>query len=184
MEQNQDILHYVEVLKTRKKFFITPAVVVFLVATAIALLLPAIYESSSTILIEEQQIPPDFVRSIVTGFADQRIQSLTQQIMSRTKLWEIIQKFNLYPELKDKLTREEIIEKMKDSIKLDTISADIVERPKSRGGTHLSITIAFSVAIEVEILKRSRKWQVPWPPYIWNRTSSSERSRPRPPPNF
>ena len=45
-------------------------------------LLPSIYESSSTILIEEQQIPEEFVRSTVTGFADQRIQSLTQQILS------------------------------------------------------------------------------------------------------
>lgn len=148
MEKSQDILHYWAVLKARKKFFIAPAVVVFVVAVAIALLLPAIYESSSTILIEEQQIPPDFVRSIVTGFADQRIQSLTQQILSRTKLWEIIQQFNLYQELKEKLTREEILEKMRDDIKLDTISADIAERPKSRGGaTRTSaITIAFSVS--------------------------------------
>jgi len=107
-----------------------------------------IYESSSTILIEEQQIPADFVRSTVTGFADQRIQSLTQQILSRTKLQDIIQQFNLYPELKEKLTREEIIEKMRDSIKLDTISAEIAGRPKSRGGAGggSGITIAFSIA--------------------------------------
>jgi succinoglycan biosynthesis transport protein ExoP len=148
MQQDQDILHYLMILKNRKKFFIIPAVVVLLVAIAIALLLPSIYESSSTILIEDQQIPPDFVRSTVTGFADQRIQSLTQQILSRIKLWEIIQQFNLYSELREKLTREEIIEKMRDNIRLDTISADIVERPKSRGGaTRTSaITIAFSIS--------------------------------------
>ena len=74
---------------------------VLVVSFLVARLLPAIYESSSTILIEEQQIPPEFVRSTVTGFADQRIQSLTQQILSRVKLWEIIQQFNLYPELRE-----------------------------------------------------------------------------------
>jgi len=148
MEQGQDILHYWAVLKTRKNYFIWPALIVFVVAVTIALLLPRIYQSSSTILIEEQQIPPDFVRSTVTGFADQRIQSLTQQILSRIKLWEIIQQFNLYPEMKGKLTQEEIIEKMRDSIKLETISAEIAERPKGRSrvtGTQ-GITIAFSIA--------------------------------------
>jgi hypothetical protein len=79
-------------------------------------LLPSIYESSSTILIEEQQIPQDFVRSTVTGFADQRIQSLTQQILSRVKLWEIINQFNLYSDRREKLTREEIT----DTIRIET----------------------------------------------------------------
>ena len=93
-------------------------------------MLPSIYESTSTILIEEQQIPEDFVRSTVTGFADERIQSLTQQILSRSKLWEIIQQFHLYPELQEKYTREEILEKMRDDIKLDTISAEVAGQAK------------------------------------------------------
>ena len=105
MEQDKDIFYYWAVLKNRKKHFILAALVVFVSASAIAVLLPPVYQSSSTILIEDQQIPPDFVRSTVTGFADQRIQSLTQQILSRTKLWEIIQQFNLYPELREKMTR-------------------------------------------------------------------------------
>ncbi|MBU4400966.1 MAG: lipopolysaccharide biosynthesis protein, partial [Planctomycetes bacterium] len=74
---------FITILKIRKKFFIIPALSVLVVAILVAGLLPSIYESSSTILIEEQQIPQDFVRSTVTGFADQRIQSLTQQILSR-----------------------------------------------------------------------------------------------------
>ena len=106
--ETEDIGHYISILKNRKKYFIIPALVVLVVAILVALLLPSIYESSSTILIEEQQIPQEFVKSTVTGFADQRIQSLTQQILSRVKLWEIIQQFNLYPELREKLTREEI----------------------------------------------------------------------------
>ena len=148
IEPTQDIRFYVKILKNRKKYFIIPALLVFLLVTATALLLPSIYESSSTILIEEQQIPPDFVRSTVTGFADQRIQSLTQQILSRGKLGEIIQQFNLYPELKEKWTREEILEKMRDDIKLDTISAEIADRPKSRQAAvrTTGITIAFSIS--------------------------------------
>ncbi len=124
-DETQDIGYYVSVLKSRKNYFIIPALVVLVATILVARLLPSIYESSSTILIEEQQIPEEFVRSTVTGFADQRIQSLTQQILSRVKLGEIIKQFNLYPDLRGKLTREEITEKMRNDIKLDTISAEV-----------------------------------------------------------
>jgi succinoglycan biosynthesis transport protein ExoP len=130
--ETADFGHYLAILKSRKKYFIIPAAAVLVVAILIAFLLPPSYESSSTILIEEQQIPPDFVRSTVTGFADQRIQSLTQRILSRVKLWEIIRQFNLYPEEREKLTREEILAKMRDNVKLETISAEVGPRQRRR----------------------------------------------------
>jgi polysaccharide biosynthesis transport protein len=145
--QEAGIAQFFTILKIRKKSFIISALSVLVVAILVAGLLPSVYESSSTILIEEQQIPQDFVRSTVTGFADQRIQSLTQQILSRVKLWEIINQFNLYPDRREKLTREEITEKMRDDIKLETISAEIADKKGVRRPTQTSaVTIAFSIA--------------------------------------
>jgi protein tyrosine kinase modulator len=145
--ETEDLGHYISILQSRKKYFVIPAIVVLCLTILVALLLPSIYESSSTILIEEQQIPQEFVKSTVTGFADQRIQSLTQQILSRVKLWEIIQQFNLYADLKEKLTREEIIEKMRDDIKLDTISAEVAPgQQKKRSSNRPEVTIAFSIS--------------------------------------
>jgi succinoglycan biosynthesis transport protein ExoP len=142
-----DIGQLITILKIRKKSFFIPALSVVVAAILVAGLLPSIYQSSSTILIEEQQIPQDFVRSTVTGFADQRIQSLTQQILSRVKLWEIIHQFNLYPDLRDKLSREEITEKMHRDIKLETISAEIADQKGGRRPTQTTaVTIAFSIA--------------------------------------
>jgi polysaccharide biosynthesis transport protein len=138
---------FIAILKMRKKALIISALSVLGVTILVVALLPSIYESSSTILIEEQQIPQDFVRSTVTGFADQRIQSLTQQILSRVKLWEIINQFNLYPDLRDKLAREEIIEQMRDDINLETISAEIADKKGGRRPTQTTaVTIAFSIA--------------------------------------
>lgn len=154
LEKPKDIRDYLAILQARKKYFLITSLAVFFLVAAIALLLPSIYASSSTILIEEQQIPPDFVRSTVTGFADQRIQSLTQQILSRTKLWEIIQQFKLYPELQEKYTKEEIIEKMRDDIKLETISAKIMDQSRSSSRRSPSrqpgqgMTIAFSISYQ------------------------------------
>ena len=138
-EQPKDIQFYLKILNSRKLYFLIPTLVVFLVVAAVAFLLPPIYESKSTILIEEQQIPADFVRSTVTGFADQRIQSLTQQILSRTRLWEIVGKFNLYPEMREKYSREEITKKMRDNIQIETISAEVGDQSRkgARGVAHL-----------------------------------------------
>jgi len=142
-----DLGYYLTVFRRRKFYFYLPALAVLAGALLIALLLPSIYESGSTILIEEQQIPPEFVRSTVTGFAEQRIQSLTQQILSRVKLWEIIQQFNLYPELRKKLTREELTEKMRENITLDTISAEVAPENRKPGRrTRPEVTIAFAIA--------------------------------------
>lgn len=143
--ESTDFGQYVAILKNRKKYFIIPASTVLVIAILFAFLWPATYQSSSTILIEEQQIPQEFVRSTVTGFAEQRIQSLTQQILSRVKLWEIVQQFKLYPQLQEKYTREEILEKMRDNIKLETISAEIGAGQKRRPGQS-AVTIAFSIA--------------------------------------
>jgi succinoglycan biosynthesis transport protein ExoP len=146
-DETVDISHYINMLKSRRRYFIIPALVVLLTAILVAQLLPSIYESSSTILIEEQQIPQEFVKSTVTGFVEQRIQSLTQQILSRVKLWEIIQQLNLYPDLREKLTREEITEKMRENIKMDTISTEVAaDKKKKRPSTQPEVAIAFSIA--------------------------------------
>ena len=143
--ETADLRHYISILKRRKKYFILPALVALVAALLVAWLLPSIYESSSTILIEEQQIPQEFVRSTVTGYADQRIQSLTQLILSRVKLWQIIQQFNLYADQREKLTRDEIIENMRNNISLNTISAEVGNR---HGGVQKGVTIAFSIAYQ------------------------------------
>ena len=78
-----DSAHYLSILKRRKKYSVISGPAFLCLSVLLSLLFPSIYASRSTILIEEQQIPPEFVRSTVTGFADQRLQSLTRRILSR-----------------------------------------------------------------------------------------------------
>lgn len=142
----KNIRYFLDLWRFRKWYFLIPAVLIIAGAATLAKKLPAVYQSSSTILIEEQQIPPDIVRSLITGFADQRIQSLTQQILSRTKLLEIIQEFNLYADLREKYSKEEILELMRKNIKLDTISAEVGGKSRSKEG----MTIAFKISYQGE----------------------------------
>ena len=136
---------YVEIVRRRKWSLALPAVIIFVIAGIVALALPSIYQSASTILIEEQEIPADFVMTTVTGFAEQRIQQINHRIMSFTRLVEIIQRFNLYPELKDKWTTEEIVAKMKEDTHLEPVSAEIVDKRTGRPST---ATIAFTLSYE------------------------------------
>jgi polysaccharide biosynthesis transport protein len=151
MEKEKDINYFLHLFKIKKWLLIIPAIIISVTAALIAYLLPSIYESSSTILIEEQQIPQDFVRTTVTGMADERIQSLTQQILSRTKLWEIIKQFDLYSDVRKTHTQEEIIDQMRDDIKIDTISVDTVQgkrKGKSGKGSSQGVTIAFTISYQ------------------------------------
>ncbi|MEI6267684.1 MAG: lipopolysaccharide biosynthesis protein [Methylococcaceae bacterium] len=99
----------------------------------------------ATILIEEQEIPSDLVRSTVTTFADQRIQVISQRIMTRANLMEIIQKFDLYPKERKNKSEERILEKMRGSIKVEPISANVIDK---RNGMPSLATIAFTLTFD------------------------------------
>jgi succinoglycan biosynthesis transport protein ExoP len=118
---------------------------VFLLGLILAFLLPPVYRSSATILIEEQEIPPELVRSTITTYATQRLEMISQRVMTRANLQKIIDKFDLYANSRQRLTEEEIIEKMRDDIALDTISADIID---PRTGRPSTATIAFTLSYD------------------------------------
>ncbi len=132
-------------IRRRKKSFVLSFLSVIFMAVLIAFVLPPIYLSQSTILIEDQQIPREYVQTTITGFVEERLQVITQQIMSRSRLMEIINRFNLYQEMRDRYTTEEIIGKMRDDIHLETISAEVMDR---RTGRPTAATIAFTLSYE------------------------------------
>ncbi|MEW6427396.1 MAG: GNVR domain-containing protein [Thermodesulfobacteriota bacterium] len=145
MEPTAQIQDYLDIGKRRKWSLILPTVLLIAAAALTAFLLPAVYKSTSTILIEEQEIPQDYIMSTVTSYAEQRLQVINQRIMSTSRLVEIIDRFDLYRELRDKWTVEEIIDKMRDDIHLDYINAEIVDR---RTGKPSTATIAFTLSYE------------------------------------
>ncbi len=146
--QESDFKDYFKIFKRRINFFIIPFIAITIMAVLLAVLLPSVYRSSATILIEEQVIPSDLVRSTVTTFADQRIQIISQRIMTRSNLSNIIKKYNLYADDLKNETLEIILEKMRERIIVDTISADVVN-PRT-GGKPSQTTIAFTLSFEDE----------------------------------
>src|SRR3990172_11686755 len=112
-ESPKDLGDYIDLIRRRKYAIVLPWIAIIALTGAIAFLLPSIYQSRTTILIENQIVPPELVRSTVTSLIDERINILTQQIMSRPRLLEILNRLNLYTDLRDKYATEEIIDKMR-----------------------------------------------------------------------
>ena len=104
-------------------------------AAVVALVLPPVFKSTATILIEEQEIPSDFVITTVTSYVEQRLQSINQRIMSSTRLLQIIDRFDLYADERYKRTTEEIVEKMREDVLLEPISTEVVDKRTGRPTT-------------------------------------------------
>ena len=132
-------------MRRRKKSFLFTFFAIFLLGFAIAIILPPIYRSEATILIQDQQIPEDYVRPATKEFAEERIEKINQQVLNRPKLLNIIKEFNLYPSLQQKKTPTEMFRKMKDDISLELINA---EKRAKKGGRLYAITVAFRLSYE------------------------------------
>ena len=124
----------------RRRWWIGVLVFVLPFAAAVAVIesLPNTYRSAATILVEHQQVPESFVRSTVTSALETRLQTINQEILSRSRLEGLISRFGLYPDLRSKLPAEMLIGRMRKDIELDLRTS--TERP---GGTTIAFTISF-----------------------------------------
>lgn len=124
-----------------------PMAIIFAVAlvtaAATAFLWPPTYVSSGTILIEQQEVPVDLVRSTISSFADQRIQMINQRVMTSENLLTIINKYGLYAQERGKRGREAILAMIRDDIGFSSIKASVID---PRQGRPVEATIAFSLS--------------------------------------
>jgi polysaccharide biosynthesis transport protein len=129
----------------RRKIFGIVAGACFVAAVLLALLIPPTYRTGATILIEQQEIPQELVRSAITSFADQRVQVISQRVMSTPNLLSLIDRYNLYPDIRQSKPREVLLQRIRDDIALKMISADVID---PRSGRPTQATIAFSISYQ------------------------------------
>ena len=80
------------------------------------LLMPDRYKATTTILVDPQKVSEKYVSPTVSSDPGQRLTTITQQVLSTTRLQQIIDDMHLYPELRGKMSREELIELMRKDI--------------------------------------------------------------------
>jgi uncharacterized protein involved in exopolysaccharide biosynthesis len=109
---------YLEIVWRRKWSVIVPFVLIAGGTLLGTQFLPNIYRSEARILIVPQQVPENFVQPTVTTRLDARLQAISQQIQSRTRLERIIQDLNLYPDERRTMLTEDVIELMRQNISI------------------------------------------------------------------
>ncbi len=88
--------YILEVIVRRRWFIIVPLCITLIIGIYMALTLPKVYEASTLILVENQRVPTNYVRSVVTTDLSSRLRTISQQILSRTNIERIINDYKLY----------------------------------------------------------------------------------------
>jgi polysaccharide chain length determinant protein (PEP-CTERM system associated) len=110
---------YFDIFLKRKWYFIFPFTLVAACTVFYLLVSPKWYRSSTLILVSAQRIPTDYVKPTVTSGIDERLISISQEILSRTRLEQIISEFKLYPDRVKTQPMESLVVGMRKDIKID-----------------------------------------------------------------
>jgi protein tyrosine kinase modulator len=113
--------HYLEILHRRRTLFVIPLFIGWLAIWTASWVLAPKYKSSTLILVEQPTMPKDYVVPNVAENLQERLQSITQQILSRSRLMHIVDELNLYPQDRSRLSPDEIIDRMRNNIEIETV---------------------------------------------------------------
>lgn len=128
-----------------KAIVFATSLVVFLLAAYLASTLPNVYRSSTLILITPQRIPGGIVMPTITSSVSDRINAITQEIMSRTRLESIIKEFGLYPG-GSAMTMEDRVAAFRGNIKLEIRRNDAFQIAYDSGNPETAMKVANRLA--------------------------------------
>lgn len=103
---------------------ILPMAVATAVASVYARRLPNFYEAETQVLVVAQRVPDSIVRNTVTARIEDRLQTITPIIQSRTRLERIILDFDLYPDERRMWVMEDVVAHMRSNIVVETSRGD------------------------------------------------------------
>ena len=117
--QPVDMGRYFDIVRRRHMIFLTLLLLGWVAVWGSSWFLPARYKSSTLILVEEPAMPKNYVEPNVNDNLQYRLQSITQQILSRTRLLLIIEKLNLYQSKRQPSTPDARVELMRKDIDIE-----------------------------------------------------------------
>jgi len=137
--ERPDIRRLFGIVRRRHLQFLIPLFLGWIVVWGITWVLPPRYKSSTLILVEQPTMPQNYVAPNINDDLQARLQSMTEQILSRTRLLLIIQKLRLYDGAQKKLTDDQKIANMRKDI-----GVQLVRDPQRQDIS--SFTISYSAS--------------------------------------
>jgi uncharacterized protein involved in exopolysaccharide biosynthesis len=128
------------ILKRRLLLFAAPAVAVLLLGLFVVMLLPAKYTAQGVILVVGAEIPSDLVRSTISAYAQERIEQIKTRVMTRARVLEIADKYNLFPRNRGFSDTQRV------NLVRQNVSVKYIRAEGAQTGVGRDNTIAFSVS--------------------------------------
>jgi succinoglycan biosynthesis transport protein ExoP len=116
-----DLQHYLQVVRRRHLHFLIPLFFGWMVVWGASWVLPVRYKSGTLILVEQPSMPKNYVLPNVNDDLQGRLQSITQQILSRTRLLLIVEKLNLFGDSRRPLSPDEKVDLMRKGIDIELV---------------------------------------------------------------
>jgi len=116
-----DLQRYLGVVRRRHLHFLIPLFLGWALVWGSSWFLTPVYRSGTLILVEQPTMPKDYVTPNVNDDLQDRLRSITQQILSRTRLLHIIDQLNLYSEPHTHLSPDEKVERMRKQIQIELV---------------------------------------------------------------
>src|SRR5580658_9965573 len=116
-----DLQHWLGVLGRRHMQFLIPLFLGWAIVWGASWVLPPRYQSTTLILVEQPTMPKDYVTPNVNDDLQERMQSITQQILSRTRLLRIIDQLNLYASPHSQPSPDQKVDAMRKDIDIDLV---------------------------------------------------------------
>ena len=115
-DKTLNIRDYLAIALRRKWLILVPFIASVFISYGVYKYLPKVYRTTTVILVQPQRVPEAYVRPTNTDTVAARLATISQEILSRTRLEKVIENLNLYPDFRQKAPMEEVVENMRKSI--------------------------------------------------------------------
>src|SRR5215510_8269314 len=129
----------IDIFRRRKVLVTFVFVAVLASAITFALYLPDLYKSSAVLLVE-RPVPEVYVCPAVSGELESRLHVIKQEIMSRTRLTDLIDRFHLYQDLRRQVPMDGVLDQMRHDIDIELTGPEQVSGRKTTVSFKLSYT--------------------------------------------
>ena len=114
---------YLAILKRRRLWVALPALAVLVTTAIVVWRLPDVYRCETTILIDPQKVPDNYIKATVTQNIADRLSTIQEQVTSPAALKKLIDSMGLYPDLKKRMGEQDLIRMMQASIAVEPVTS-------------------------------------------------------------
>lgn len=133
---------YMAMLRRRWVLIVVLAAVGGPLAYGISRFLPDRYKSQTLVLVEQPAIPQSIVASLDTADLSQRLASMQQQILSRSRLEPIIRQFGLYGSEVNRVSMEDLVGRLQKGIEVTPIMPLAESQSRQMPGFYINVTMS------------------------------------------